>query len=278
VANRSIGGDLFTRLTLVTVSMVMLFPMIFAISNAFKPLDEIFIFPPRYFVRKPTLDNFYDLFTLMANSWIPFTRYIFNSLLITAVGTAGHIIIASMAAFVLAKHKFPGQKLLNSVVILSLMFSSYVTAIPNYLIMTKLGWVNTYAAIIIPAFGYSLGIFLMKQFMEQIPDSTLESARIDGAREITVFSRIVMPSVKPAWLTLMVFCIQILWNNQGGVFIFNEEYKPLPYALQQILAGGIARAGTGAAIALFIMAIPITIFIVSQTNIIQTMATSGMKD
>jgi len=276
--NRSLGGDIFNIVILVLFGSFMVLPMIYAISNAFKPLDEIFMFPPRFFVRNPTTDNFRDLFLLMAQSWVPFSRYIFNTLFITAVGTAGHVIIASMAAFALEKHKFPGSKLFFNIVVTSLMFSPVVTQIPNYLVMAKLNWLDTYLSMIVPAFGYSLGLFLMKQFMVTIPDSLLESARMDGAGEFRTFWTIAMPCVKPAWLTLIIFSFQTLWGATGSAFIYSEELKTLPYALNQILLGGYARAGVGAAVIFLMMIVPIVMFMVTQSSIIQTMATSGLKD
>jgi ABC-type glycerol-3-phosphate transport system permease component len=276
--NRSLGGDITNIVILVLFGLFFAMPLIYAISNAFKPLDEIFLFPPRFFVRNPSLENFQDLFILMQQSWVPFSRYILNTVFITAVGTVGHVIVASMAAYVLAKHKFPGRVLFFNIVVLSLMFSYHVTAIPSYLTMSFLGWIDTYYAIIVPQLAYSLGLFLMKQFMEQIPDSLLEAARIDGASEFRVFWQIAMPTVKPAWLTLVIFVFQNLWNTTGGTYIYREELKTLPYALQQILAGGIARAGVAAAVALLMMSVPITLFIITQSNIIQTMTTSGIKE
>ena len=277
-ANRSVGGDICNIIILALFGAFMALPMVFAIGNAFKPLDEFFIFPPRFFVINPTLDNFNDLFILMAQSWVPFSRYIFNTVFITLVGTVGHVIIASMAAFVLEKHKFPGRELLFGMVILALMFSAAVTAIPNFLTMSTLGWIDTHLALIIPAFAAPIGLFLMKQFMVTIPDSLLESARIDGASEFKIFWNIAMPAVKPGWLTLVIFSFQGLWGATGGTFIFSEELKTLPFALNQILLGGIARAGVGAAVMLMMMLVPITMFIATQSNIIQTMATSGIKE
>lgn len=276
--NRSLGGDIFSIAVLVLFGSFMVLPMIYAISNAFKPLDELFMFPPRFFVRNPTMDNFRDLFLLMAQSWVPFSRYIFNTLFITAAGTAGHVVVASMAAYALEKHRFPGSKLFFSIVVTSLMFSSVVTAIPNYLVMARLNWLDTYLSLIVPAFGYPLGLFLMKQFMETVPDSLLESARMDGASEFRTFWTIAMPCVKPAWLTLVIFSFQTLWGNTGSTFIYSEELKTLPYALNQILLGGFARAGVGAAVVLLMMIVPVTLFMVTQSSIIQTMAKSGIKD
>ncbi|MFC5468916.1 carbohydrate ABC transporter permease [Cohnella suwonensis] len=276
--NRSFLGDLFLFLFLAVFAAFMVVPLVFTVSNALKPLNELFLFPPTLFVRHPTFNNFVDLFHLMSTSWVPFSRYIFNTVFITLAGTAGHVLLASAAAYPLAKHKFPGRALLFSVVVLSLMFSPKVTNIPNYVIMSWLGWIDSYAAIIVPAFAYSLGLYLMKQFMEQIPDALLEAAKIDGASEYRIFFRIVMPLVKPAWLTLTILSFQTLWGTWGGNFIYSEQLKTLPYALNQIIQGGIVRAGPGAAVALFMMIVPVTIFVVSQSSIIQTMASSGMKE
>lgn len=276
--NRSIGGDAVNIFVLIFFAAFMALPLVYAISNAFKPLDELFMFPPRFFVRNPSFENFRDLFILMGQSWVPFSRYILNTVFITLVGTLGHVIIASLAAYALEKHQFPGKKFFFSVVVLSLMFSGHVTGIPNYVMMSKLGWIDTYLAIIVPAFASSLGLFLMKQFMVQVPNTLLEAARIDGASELTIFWKLVMPIVKPAWLTLIIFSFQGLWNTSGGNFIYSEELKTLSNALQQVLAGGIARAGAGAAVAVIMMIVPITVFIVSQSNVIETMASSGLKE
>ncbi|MGO4937899.1 carbohydrate ABC transporter permease [Fundicoccus sp. Sow4_H7] len=276
--NRSRFGDFLNIFFLLIFAAFMALPLVFAVNNAFKPLEELFQFPPRFIVQNPTLDNIRDLYSLMNESWVPFTRYIFNTLFITIVGTFLHIIVASMAAFVLALHDFPGKNLFFSIVIMALMFSPHVTAIPNYLIMSEIGWVNTYFSLIVPAIAAPIGVFLMKQFMEQIPMALLESARIDGASEFRIFFTIVMPIVKPAWLTLLIFSFQNLWNMSGGTFIYNEELKTLPTALQQIVATGFSRAGAASAIALFMMIVPLTVFIISQNNVLETMATSGIKD
>lgn len=276
--NRSLLGDLSLFLMLGVFGTFMALPLVFVVSNAFKPLDELFLFPPRFFVSNPTLANFSDLFHLMAGSWVPFSRYVSNTVFITLVGTVGHVIFASAAAYPLAKMRFPGSQLLFTVVVLSLMFSPKVTAIPNYMIMSWLGWIDSYSAIIIPAFASSLGLYLMKQFMEQIPDALLEAAKIDGASEYRIFWQIVMPLVKPAWLTLTILLFQMLWGTDGGNFIYSEQLKTMNYALSQIIQGGIARAGAGAAVGLLLLSVPITLFIVTQSKIIETMASSGMKD
>jgi len=276
--NRSYGGDAFIIGILVVFGLFFAYPLVFAINNAFKPMNEIFLFPPRLFVQRPTLNNFQDLFIMMSKSWVTFPRYIFNTVFITVVGTAGLIIFASMGAFVVSKYKFPGAKIFFSGVIITLMFSGYVTAIPNYLVMAKLGWVNTYFSIIVPAFAMPMGFFLLKQFIDTIPDTLLEAAKVDGAKEFRIFIWIVLPMVKPAWLTVMIFSVQNLWNARASNFIYSEELKTLPYALSQIITTGIARAGVGAAVTLFVMIVPLVMFIFAQSNVLQTMANSGIKE
>ena len=276
--NRSRVVDILIYLFLLMMAALMAFPMVFAINSALKPLDELFKFPPKLFAQNPTLDNFQDLFVTMGKSWVPFSRYILNTVFITVAGTLGHLIIASMGAFVLSKYDFPGGKLFFSIVVVALMFSGYVTAIPNYLIINSLGWVDTYFAIIIPAFASPMGLFLMKQFMEGLPMSLIEAAKIDGANEWRVFTGIVMPNVKPALLTLTILSVQSLWNNGAGTFIYSEEKKPLVFALQQIQSGGIARTGQAAAVAVIMMVVPVAAFILSESQVLETMASSGLKD
>ena len=276
--NRSVVGDVVIYFLLFLIALAMVFPLVFAVSSALKPLDELFLFPPKVFAQNPTMDNFQDLFVTMGKSWVTISRYIFNTVFITVVGTAGHLIIASMGAFVLAKYEFPGSKLFFSIVVTALMFNGYVTAIPNYLIISKLGWIDTYWAIIVPAFAAPMGLFLMKQFMEGLPMSLVEAAMIDGASRWKIFIQIIMPNVKPAWLTLIIFSVQNLWNNKAATFIYSEEKKTLVYALQQIQSGGIARTGQAAAVTVVVMVVPILIFVLSESQILETMASSGLKD
>lgn len=271
-------GNFLNMLILILLGLFMIVPLVLSISNSLKPLEELFVFPPRLFVRNPTLKNFHDVFVMMSESWVPFSRYIFNTVLITVAGTLGHLLIASLCAYALAKHKFPGRNLIFGTVVTALMFAGQVTAIPNYLIMSRIGWLDSYLALIVPAIAKPMGLFLMKQFMEQIPDSLLEAARIDGASEFTTFIRIAMPQVKAAWLTLIIFSFQDLWNMQGSNFIYSENLKTLPYALSQIAAGGISRAGATAAVTVIMMIVPITIFVINQSSIVETMASSGIKE
>ena len=276
--NRSWYGDTTIFIVLALLGAFMALPLIYSIVQAFKPLEEIYLFPPRFFVNNPTLSNFTQLSQVANNLWVPFSRYLFNSLFVSIVVTVGHVIVASMCAYPLAKHKFPGRNSIFQIITMALVFSGGTLALPQYIVMAKLGMINTYWALILPGIATSLGLFLMRQFMLQIHDSLLESARIDGASEFRIFWSIVMPAVKPASLTLALFAFQDIWNNNGAMFIYTEEYKMLPMALQQIQAGGIARMGISSAAALILMVPPILTFIITQSNVIETMTQSGMKD
>ena len=157
------------------------------------------------------------------------------------------------------------------------MFTPAVTAIPNYLIMAKIGWIDNYMALIVPVWAGSLGLFLMRQFMvAMVPDEILESARVDGATEWTIFWKIVMPMVKPAWLTLMILSVQQLWREFGTRFIYTEQLKTLPYALNQIVWSGLARQGVSYAVNLLMISVPIIIFVINQSRVVETMSTSGI--
>ena len=277
--NRSRLGNAGIYFILTILGIFMLLPMIYTISSSLKPLDELWVFPPRFFVRNPTLNNFRDLFRVLSESVVPFSRYLFNTVLIAVVGTAGHVILASMCAYALSKHTFPGSRVMFQIIVVTLMFNATVTAIPNFMIMTWLHLLDNYAALILPAFGSTLGLYLMKQFMEQmLNDSVIEAARIDGAGEWHIFWHIVMPMVKPAWLTLIIFSFKDLWNIGGTTYIHTEELKTLNYAMSQILAGGIARAGVGGAAAVIMMIVPVAVFILTQSNVVETMGASGMKE
>ena len=278
-AYRSIGGNIGTFIFLLIIALFMLLPLVFVVSSAFKPLSELFIFPPKLFPMNPTLDNFKDLSSLLGDSWLPFSRYVFNSLAVTVIGTFGNIIFSSMAAYVLSKHDFPGKNILFRTVVLSLLFSTVVTGIPNYIIITKLHMINTVWALILPLLPSSLGLFLMKQFMDQmIPDTLLEAARLDGAGENRIFFSICLPLVKPAIMTLLIYSFQGIWNSTGGSYIFDEKLKTLPTALNNIITSGISRTGVSSAVSLLLILPPIAVFLFAQSNVLQTMATSGMKD
>ena len=276
--NRSTGGNILVFIMLVVLGGFMLLPVLYTVVQAFKPMEELFIFPPRFTVQNPTLKNFKLIGQLVDNLWVPFSRYTFNSVFVSAAGTAGNVVIASMAAYPLAKNDFPGKKFLFKIVTVALLFSGGVLGLAQYIIMAKLHMINTYWALILPSVATPMGLFLMKQFMEGISTSLLEAARIDGMNEFQIYWSIVMPNVKPAWLTMIIFAFQGMWSMTGGNFIYKEELKMLPTALAQIQSGGIARAGVAAAANLLMFIPPVIIFLVTQSSIMETMAHAGIKE
>ncbi len=279
VLNRSRGGDAGISFMLILMGAFMFIPMLYVVMQSLKPLDELWMFPPRFFVVHPTLSNFGDLFSLMSDSWVPFSRYIFNTVFITVVGTFLYVFVASLAAYALSKLHFPGRNFMFAVIVTSLMFHSTVNQVSHFIILSTLGWVDTFLAIIIPILATPLGLYLIKQFMESsVPDSVLESARLDGASELRIYWTIAMPMVKPAVLTLIVQTVQQLWNTGASIYIHSEQLKTFNYAIQQIIAGGVARAGAGAAATVVMMIVPIMVFVFNQSKIVETMGASGMKD
>lgn len=280
-SSRSFVGNVIMAVFLFLVGFLFFFPVLFMFNNALKPLNEMYMYPPKLFVQNPTVNNFSDLFRVLANTLVPFWRYLFNSFFVVAVGSLGHILIASLCAYPLAKYRFPGSKLISSLIVYSLMFNATVTQVPNFITISKLGLIDSYGAIIFPTFASTLGLYLMQNFMEQIPDSLLEAARIDGASQFRIHREIVMPLVKPAVATAFILIFQALWTSTGDSYIYKENLKSVSYMLSQIAGGsnvGVARAGVLAAASAIMFCIPAGIFLLMQTNVINTMATSGMKE
>lgn len=275
---RSRAGNLTAFLFLLVLGGFIALPLYYTAINAFKPINELFLFPPRFVVHNPTIENFREIVRVQSQSLVPVERYIFNSVFITAVATVGYTLIASMAGYTMAKLWFPARNIINTFIILAILFRPEVTALPQYMIMAKMGILDTYLALILPLMSTSFGVFLMTQFTQTIPNDMLEAARIDGAGEKFTYFRIVLPMVRPAWLTLMIFTFISSWNVSGGQFTYSETMKTLPVMMQQINTGGIARAGVTAAVSVLLMIPPIIIFVLCQNSVIETMASSGIKD
>ena len=274
----ALAGDITTYIMLLLYGAFMALPLIYSVIQAFKPYNELFIFPPRFFARQPTSANFTQLFDLTSSTWVPFSRYVFNTILNTVVGTVLHILAAAMCAYPLAKNKFPGKKLIFNIVVWSLLFSGGVIEIPVYLVMSTLGIIDTYFAFWLPEIAVAMGTFLLKQNMAEIPNAMIEAARIDGASEWKILWRIAMPAVKPAWLTLAIFAFQRNWNATSSSYIYTETIKTLPAALSQITAAGsVARAGEAYAASVLMLIPPIIFFIIAQSSTVKTMAHAGIK-
>ena len=274
---RSRVGNAALFVVMIALSVLMIAPLVYSVINSFKPLDELFAYPPRFFVVRPTMENYSMLFKLVANMRVPFSRYLFNSAFITALTTVASVVIASMAAYPLAKYKLRLGWLFD-LVVLTLLFNGTVLALPQYVIMARLHLINTMLVYIIPNLAAPLGLILMKQFMERIPMPLIESARIDGATQFQIFFRIVMPQVKPAWMTLTLFTFQSVWAQQPLNMVFDENLKLLNMAFTNVIAAGISRMGPSMASAVVLMLPLIVVFLVTQSNVIETMSASGIKE
>lgn len=276
--SRSAGGTITIFLFLAIIGIFMALPIVYSLVQSIKPLEEIFAYPPKFFVKNPTFDNYIQVYQLCQNLWVPLSRYIFNSLFISVIGTFVYVIIASATAFPLSKHKFPGKLVISAVIVWALLFRPEVTGVAQYIIISKLSMIDTYWSMLLPPLAGTFGVFLMMQFMETaIPDSVLEAARIDGSNEYQIFYKIAMPAVKPAWLTLVIFTFQSFWNATGVSYIYDESLKTLPSVLSNISSGGLARAGASSAVAVILLVPPIVIFIISQSSMTETMAHTGLK-
>lgn len=276
---RSTAGNIFYFTVLILAGIFMVFPLFYCIITSLKPLDELLIFPPSFFVRRPTLSNYRVLPALLSNLQISISRYLFNSIFIAVVTTAVGIIASSLAAFTFSKSRIRGRKLMFTIVQLMLLYNAYTLGVPQYLIFCKLHMIDTYWVYILPAIPSSVGCFLMKQFMDvSIPDSLLEAARIDGAGVMRIYWQIAMPIMKPAWMTVLLFSFQGMWSVVPSGTIFSEQLKTLPYVMSSVSAGGIARSGSSMAITVLLMIPPIIVFLFTQSNVMETMSNSGIKE
>ena len=276
---RSKAANVFFVSMLLLAGLFMVLPLIYSIVTSFKPLDELLAFPPKFFVSRPTIHNYTVLPSLLDNLQVPFSRYAFNSLFISVAITFGHVLVAGMASFTLS---FCKNKWISAVfwgVQVALLFNGYTLGIPQYLIFAKLGIIDTYWVYILPALQSTTGVFLMKQYMDvSVPKALMEAALLDGAGYYRIFWTLVMPLVKPAWLTLSLFAFRDAWALQPGGTIFSESLKTLPVAMNQIAASGIARSGSVMAATVLLMIPPIAVYLVSQSNVMETMSSAGMKD
>ena len=275
---RTRAGNFFYNFFLVIFGLYSVLPMYYCIITSFKPLDELLVFPPRFYVVSPTTSNYLTLPSLLDNLAVPLSRYAFNSIFISVVTTFFHVLVASAAAYVLAKTNIKGKNIIFAVVQMSLLYNAYTLAIPRYLIYSSLGMIDTYWVYILPAIPSSMGVFLMKQFMDtNVPDPLIEAARIDGAGSFRTFWQIAMPNVKPAWLTLTLFSFRDLWSIMPSGTVFSEEIKTLPFAASTIAASGISRQGCAMAVTVIMMIPPILVYLISQRSVTQTMSSSGIK-
>jgi ABC-type glycerol-3-phosphate transport system permease component len=273
-------------LLILFLSLLLLFmalPLVYLVSTAFKPMSELYLFPPRFLVSRPTFGNFFDLFSSFDSRSVPFSRNVFNSLFVSVMTVILTVLACTMAAYGLVKHNPRGGSLIFNLILVALMFSTHVTQIPNYMVVRFLGFLDTYAALVVPKIAVAYNMFLVKQFLQQMPDAFLEAGRLDGANEWQLYSKIVMPYLKPAWATLVVFSFVSTWNDYFSpvVFLINPALKTLPLAVQNIAGGpgaaALSTAGAMAAAALLTVVPSIVVFTAMQKRVLSTMAHSGIK-
>ena len=276
--NRSLWGNGIAIFFLLCLGAFMLLPLVYTTTSAFKPPEEFYVFPPRLYAVNPTGTNFLDLWDIMANLRVPLSRYVYNTMFTALLGTVLSVLFGLMGAYVLSKHRFPGRKAIDRIIVVALLYSGNVLAVPRYLIISRLHWLDTSMAVLAPMLASTMSIFLLRQFMSTVPNAMLESAKIDGAGEMRICFQMVAPTVKPAWITVIILNFQTLWNTTGSTVIFTESKKMLPTAIQQIAASGISRAGAGAAGTLLMILPPVLVFVLFQRQILETMASSGIKE
>ncbi|RAP73812.1 carbohydrate ABC transporter permease [Paenibacillus montanisoli] len=267
---------------LVPLAFVMMLPIIFIIFHAFKPINELFAFPPRFLVRRPTFENFEDLIRFAGDSGIPFSRFLFNSLIVTVSVMFLSVFISAIAAYALSKMKFKLRATLFEINTIALMFVPLAVQIPRFLVMDESGLMNTYLAHILPLLSMPIGLFLMKQFIDQVPDELKEAAVMDGAGEFLVFRKVILPVIKPALATVAILAFQAVWGNieTSSYYVNDESLKTVTFFMGTLVSQtGNTVAGQGmAAAASLIMFIPnLVIFIFLQSKVMNTMAHSGLK-
>ena len=274
---RSKFGNFLNFFLIFCAGLFTMLPLVYAVCTSFKPLDELMIFPPRFFVKRPTLGNYLVLPDLMSALKVPLSRYIFNSVAVSFVTSLIYIIVAAMAAYALAKSTFKGKNILFWIVQFALMFSGCTLSVPQYLVFSKMHIIDTYWIYLLPPMASTLGVFLMKQYIEgYLPEALLEAAKIDG--HYRIFFSIVLPIIKPACFTVFLFSFRDVWATVPNGTIFNEQLKTLPQIVNQITAGGIARSGSAMAVTVIMMIPPILVYLISQSNVVESMSSAGIKE
>ena len=267
---------------LIPVGILMALPILFIIVNAFKPTDELFAYPPRFYVKNPTLDNFRLLLSVSSGTTVPAVRYLFNSVIVSAAVVFTTVFISTAAGFALSKKKFRGRGLLFDINKTALMFVSVAVSIPRYFIIVYGGIFDTIWANILPLVVIPTGVFLVKQFADQLPDALIEAAVIDGASDFKILRKIVFPLIKPTLATVTILSFQSVWNNieTSSLYINNESLKTFTFymsTLTSVTSGSIAGQGISAAATLIMFMPNLILFIILQSRVMNTMAHSGIK-
>lgn len=267
-------GRFLIYLGLILGSIIMLLPLVWMTSAAFKPLNEVMKIPPTWIPQEPTLNNFTEVF-----QQFPFARYLLNSIIVAVVVVISTLITSAMAGYALAKFKFPGQSFIFILIISSLMVPFQVRMIPLFRMVVAFEWTDTLWAVIFPWLIDAFGIFMMRQFMLSIPSELLDAARIDGAGEFRIFWQIALPLTTPALSALSIFTFLGNWEEFLWPLIVSSSsaIRTLPVGLQ----GFAEQYGTnthwqmtGALIA----TLPVLIlFFILQKQFVQGITLTGMK-
>ena len=276
---RSTFGNIVIALILVGAGLFTILPLIYSISTSLKPLDEILAFPPKFFVTRPTFQNYAALPGLLNSLRVSAERYFINSIMLSIVITVGHVFIAAMAAYVFSQSKTKFMKTAFLIVQFTILFNGYTLAIPQYMIFSTMKIIDTYWVYILPALPSTIGVFLIKQFMDaSLPPALIEAAKIDGAGNPRILFTVVMPIAKPALLTLALFAFRDAWALVPSGTIFRDELRTLPQVMGQITGGGIARSGSAMAATVLLMIPPIVVYLLCQSNVLETMSNAGIKE
>ena len=275
-------GQVKFYLYLIPIAVIMALPILMIVLNAFKPLDELNAYPPRFFVRMPTWENFRRLFSATQGSSVPISRYLFNSIVVTLIVVVCTVVICGAAGYVLSKKRFKYKKFLFSLNTLALMFVPVAVAIPRYLVIVFTGMYDSFWAQIIPLLAMPVGLFLLKQFIDQIPDALIEAAVIDGADDFTILRRIIIPIIMPAVATVAMMAFQAAWNSTeaSAMFVENETLKTFAYYMSTLTGATgntISGQGISAAASLILFLPNLILFIILQSRVMNTMAHSGLK-
>ena len=257
-------------------------PLIYLVATAFKPLDELYLFPPRFFPENPTFENFSDLFSLLNNTTLPFSRYIFNSVVYCVAMVGITVVVSVMCAYGMVKIRPKGSAAMFTILVMALSISGPAAQIPRFLIVKQLGLLDTYWSLILPQFASAFNVFLVRQFLIGMPDAYLEAARLDGANEWQILWKIAFPYARPAWATVVVFQFMATWNDYTGPFLYlsDPSMQTLPLAIATIGGVGAASLSTAGAVAAstFLMTMPsVIIFTAMQSKVLSTMSHSGIK-
>ena len=192
-AGHKIGGTVGIFVFLLVLALFMALPIYLAVVMSLKPVQELFVFPPKLYVIDPTLSNYSAMFRLCSDLWVPFSRYVFNSVFVTVSVTVCQVVFSAMAAFCLAKVRFPGAKAINAIIVVALLYQSNVIYIMQYMVMAKMGMIDTYWALILPSVAAPMNLFLMRQSMTQVPDAMIEAAKVDGADTVS-YTHLTLPT------------------------------------------------------------------------------------